>query len=118
MTESTAWYWSYFKPADTWQLHTPCYEPEVSWKVTRKDGKQFIGHCTETTMPASVQRIIQKIAETTGFWDVLDEGVVQINLQKDEIIKYSRRLDTLVEVWKQIDIKKKAEAQPAEGATS
>lgn len=105
----TTWCWEYFPAGDQWQLHAPDYEPEVSWIVRRIGGQRVVSRNTATTMPVSVQRIVQKIAEQTDFYSWSDRKVCRIELQGEEVKKYARRLDQLMLVWES----KKMEQQQA-----
>ncbi len=92
MTESD-WYWQYVPDLNQWHLHTPGYEPEVSFKVGLVEEGMISAFHKKTTLPQGVKEILAKMLLYLNLYAELDKGVTTILISRHEVEKAAVKVE-------------------------
>jgi hypothetical protein len=81
------WYWEYIPSINQWHLHTPGYQPEVSFKVGLHQGDMLAAFHKSTTMPQGVKEILAKMLLYLNLYAELDKGITTVLISSSEVEK-------------------------------
>lgn len=98
LDDPTQWYWEYVPGINQWHLHTPCYQPEVSFKVGVLGDNMIAAFHKSTTMPQEVKEVLSKMLTYIDLYHQSGIGITTILIPQDQVISAVGKVQVLKRV--------------------
>jgi len=97
------WTWTYYEMSDTWELTTPEYDPDISFKVTRQkeNGRLLYSRYKRSTFPPELVDILKPVINQMDLFGQADKGNHEIRVNPGNVHQALTNLGRLHKILEQ-----------------